>query len=128
MCVCVYVRTYVPRDIALASIGLLVERSSGPTTSGLLLWGLGFRLQGLCLGVRRLGLQSRFRVYLGFRKGGGLDYKTLSPGSSLLPGSHAAYGCFRKLGVPYSGVPMIIIRILLFRVLYQGPHFRKLSY
>ena len=30
---------------------------------------------------------------------------------------------FRKLGVPYSGVP--IIRILLFRVLYKGPLFSE---
>ena len=31
------------------------------------------------------------------------------------------YGSFQKLGVPYFGV--LIIRILLFRVLYQGPLF-----
>ena len=33
-------------------------------------------------------------------------------------------GSFRKLVVPYFGV--LIIRILLFRVLYLGPYFRKL--
>ena len=33
-------------------------------------------------------------------------------------------GSFRKLGVPYFGV--LMIRILLFRVLYLGPYFRKL--
>ena len=34
---------------------------------------------------------------------------------------------FRKLGVPYFGV--LVIRILLFRVLYLGfPHFRELPY
>ena len=33
------------------------------------------------------------------------------------------YGSFRKLGVPYFGV--LIIRILLFRVLYQGPLFSE---
>ena len=33
------------------------------------------------------------------------------------------YGCFRKLGVPYFGV--LIIRILVLRVLYQGPLFSE---
>ena len=33
------------------------------------------------------------------------------------------YGSFRKLGVPYFGV--LIIRILLFRVLYWGPLFSE---
>ena len=32
-------------------------------------------------------------------------------------------GSFRKLGVPYFGV--LIIRILLFRVLYRGPLFSE---
>ena len=31
----------------------------------------------------------------------------------------ALHGSFRKLGVPYFGV--LIVRILLFSVLYQGP-------
>ena len=34
-------------------------------------------------------------------------------------------GSFRKLGVPYSGV--LIIRILLFKVLYWGPLFSENS-
>ena len=39
----------------------------------------------------------------------------------------AVYGSFRKLGDPYFGV--LIIRILVFRVLYQRvPYFRKLPY
>ena len=33
------------------------------------------------------------------------------------------FGSFRKLGVPYFGV--LIIRILLFRVLYSGPLFSE---
>ena len=33
------------------------------------------------------------------------------------------YGSFRKLGVPYVGV--LIIRILLFRVLYSSPLFSE---
>ena len=32
---------------------------------------------------------------------------------------------FRKLGVPYSGVLIIIIRILLFRILSEGPLFSE---
>ena len=36
------------------------------------------------------------------------------------------YGIFPKLGVPYLGV--LIIRILLFRVIYLGPYFRKPPY
>ena len=34
------------------------------------------------------------------------------------------YGSFRKLGVPYLGV--LIVRILLFRVLYLGPLFSEI--
>ena len=37
----------------------------------------------------------------------------------FLPFVMPAFGTFRKLGVPYFGV--LIVRILLFRVLYQGP-------
>ena len=35
----------------------------------------------------------------------------------------ASYGSFRQLGVPYLGV--LIIRILLFRVLYSCPLFSE---
>ena len=57
---------------------------------------------------------------------------THEPPSSVRKGSfllawmslRLAYGSSRKLGVPYFGV--LIIRILLFRVLYQGPDLRKL--
>ena len=38
-------------------------------------------------------------------------------------GNLVLYGSFRKLGVPHFGV--LIIRILLFRVLYQGPLFSE---
>ena len=36
-----------------------------------------------------------------------------------------AFGSFRQLGVPYSWVLRIMIRILLFRVLYSGPLFSE---
>ena len=36
---------------------------------------------------------------------------------------HQQYGSFRKFGLPYFGV--LIIRILLFRVLYYGPLFSE---
>ena len=38
-------------------------------------------------------------------------------------GKRAEFGSFRKVGVPYYGV--LKIRILLFRVLYQGPLFSE---
>ena len=37
--------------------------------------------------------------------------------------SYKSYGGFRKWGVPYFGV--LIVRILLFRVLHQGPLFSE---
>ena len=72
-----------------------------------------------------------FRV-LGWGGGLGLSSKTSSSGFRVacgfrfkVPGSwaHFRYGSFRKLGVPYFGI--LIIRILLFRVLYEGPLFSE---
>ena len=42
---------------------------------------------------------------------------------STVDGYSREVGSFRKLGVPYLGV--LIIRILLFRVLYRGPIFSE---
>ena len=43
----------------------------------------------------------------------------ISEGLGLVP----SYGSFRKLGVPYFGV--LVIKNLLFRVLYLGPLFSE---
>ena len=40
--------------------------------------------------------------------------------------SYKLHGAFRKLGVPFLGV--LRIRILLFRVLFRVPYFRKLPH
>ena len=56
----------------------------------------------------------------------GLKWKPIGcdqgSGVSVLKVHHLS-GSFRKLGVPYLGV--LIIRILLFRVLYSGPLFSE---
>ena len=68
--------------------------------------GLGF---GVVLGFRVWGVL-RVRV-LGFRVRG--SFRSCRVSGYGLP---SRFGSFRKLGVPYLGV--LIIRILLFRVLY----------